>query len=103
MHNTRGCNGILPAIGAGHRAAAGPLAHADAVTDSIACGGPLVPRSPAQDRPGRGIAFGMILEPLDMADRAYMMQILPAPARMLYPFLIDRPWEKYASMLCAGT
>jgi hypothetical protein len=32
----------------------------------------------------RGIAFGMILEPLDEADRAYMKGILPAPVRMLY-------------------
>jgi hypothetical protein len=51
----------------------------------------------------RGIAFGMILEPLDEADRAYMMRSLPAPARMLYPFLIERPWKKYASTLRAGT
>jgi len=47
----------------------------------------------------RGIAFGMILEPLGDADRAYMMRSLPAPVRMLYPFLIERPWKKYASTL----
>ena len=51
----------------------------------------------------RGIAFGMILEPLDDADRAYMMRSLPAPVRMLYPFLIERPWKKYASTLRTGT
>jgi hypothetical protein len=51
----------------------------------------------------RGIAFGMILEPLNQADRAYMKHILPAPVRMLYPVLIDRPWKKYAATLRAGT
>src|SRR6516162_865117 len=51
----------------------------------------------------RGIAFGMILEPLGEADRAYMMRSLPAPVRMLYPFLIERPWKKYASTLRTGT
>jgi len=51
----------------------------------------------------RGIAFGMILEPLDEADRAHMMRSLPAPVRMLYPILIDRPWKKYASTLRNGT
>jgi hemerythrin-like domain-containing protein len=49
------------------------------------------------------IAFGMILEPLDDADRAYMKRVLPRPVRMLYPFLIDRPWKKYASTLRAQT
>jgi hypothetical protein len=51
----------------------------------------------------RGVAFGMILEPLDQADRAYMMGILPAPVRMLYPVLIQRPWKKYAATLRTGT
>jgi len=51
----------------------------------------------------RGIAFGMILEPLGEADRAYMMRVLPAPVRMLYPFLIERPWNKYAATLRTGT
>jgi hypothetical protein len=50
-------------------------------------------------RDKRGIAFGMILEPLDKADRAYMMSFLPAPVRMLSPFLIERPWKKYAATL----
>ena len=54
-------------------------------------------------RSKRGIAFGMILEPLDEADRAFMMRSLPAPVRMLYPILIDRPWKKYAATLRTGT
>jgi Hemerythrin HHE cation binding domain len=49
------------------------------------------------------IAFGMILEPLDQADRAYMMGFLPAPVRLLYPVLIERPYKKYASTLRTGT
>ena len=51
----------------------------------------------------RGIAFGMILEPLGEADRVYMKSGLPAPVRMLSPFLIERPWKKYATMLRTGT
>ena len=51
----------------------------------------------------RRIAFGMILDPLDEADRAYMKGLLPAPVRMLYPFLIERPWKKYANTLRTGT
>lgn len=51
----------------------------------------------------RGIAFGMILDPLGEADRAYMMGFLPAPVRVLYPLLIERPWKKYASTLRTGT
>jgi len=54
-------------------------------------------------RSKRGIAFGMMLEPLGEADRAFMMRHLPAPVRMLYPFLIERPWKKYASTLRNGT
>jgi hemerythrin-like domain-containing protein len=49
------------------------------------------------------IAFGLILDPLDDADRAYMKRVLPRPVRMLYPLLIDRPWMKYASELRAQT
>ena len=50
----------------------------------------------------RRIAFGMILDPLDEADRAYMKGFLPAPVRMLYP--LDRPTlKKYASTLRTGT
>jgi hemerythrin-like domain-containing protein len=51
----------------------------------------------------RRLAFGMILDPLDEADRAYMKGFLPAPVRMLYPLLIERPWKKYASTLRTGT
>ncbi len=51
----------------------------------------------------RGIAFGMILDPLGEADRAYMMRTLPAPVRLLSPFLVERPWKKYASTLRTGT
>ena len=51
----------------------------------------------------RRIAFGMILEPLDATDRAYMKGFLPAPVRMLYPFLIGRPWKRCASTLRTGT
>jgi hemerythrin-like domain-containing protein len=54
-------------------------------------------------RDKRGIAFGMMLEPLDEADRAHMMPSLPAPVRMLYPLLIERPWKKYAATLRNGT
>ena len=54
-------------------------------------------------RSKRGIAFGMILDPLGEADRAYMMKVLPAPVRLLSPFLIDRPWQKYAATLRTGT
>ena len=51
----------------------------------------------------RGVAFGMILEPLGETDRALMMRVLPAPVRMLYPLLIERPWKKYATTLRTGT
>ena len=51
----------------------------------------------------RGVAFGMMLEPLNQADRAYMMKHLPAPVRLLYPLLIDRPYKKYAATLRTGT
>ena len=51
----------------------------------------------------RGLALGMMLEPLDQADRAYMMKHVPAPVRMLYPFLVERPWKKYAATLRTGT
>jgi hypothetical protein len=51
----------------------------------------------------RGIAFGMILEPLGEADRSFMMRSLPTPVRMLSPFLIERPWKKYAATLRTGT
>jgi hemerythrin-like domain-containing protein len=49
------------------------------------------------------VAFGMLLEPLNEEDKAYMKGQLPAPVRILYPFLIQRPWTKYASTLRTGT
>jgi Hemerythrin HHE cation binding domain len=51
----------------------------------------------------RGIAFGMLCEPLGQDDRVHMMRSLPAPVRMLYPILIERPWKKYAATLRSGT
>jgi hypothetical protein len=54
-------------------------------------------------RDKRSIAFGMILDPLGEADRAYMKGFLPPPVRMLSPFLIERPWKKYATTLRTGT
>ena len=51
----------------------------------------------------RPIAFGMILDPLGEADRAFMKRTLPGPVRILYPLLIDRPWKKYAAMLRTAT
>jgi hemerythrin-like domain-containing protein len=51
----------------------------------------------------RSIAAGMMLEPLDAADRAYMMKHVPAPVRMLFPILVERPWKKYAATLRTGT
>ncbi len=54
-------------------------------------------------RDKKPIAFGMLLEPLNDADRAHMKRTLPPPVRLLYPLLIDRPWKKYASTLRNGT
>jgi hypothetical protein len=39
----------------------------------------------------------------EMGERAFMMHSLPAPVRMLYPILIERPWKKYASTLRNAT
>ena len=50
----------------------------------------------------RSITFGMVLDPLDDADRAFMMRILPPPVRLLSGLLIQRPWTKYASTLRAA-
>ena len=58
---------------------------------------------PQISRNMRGIAFGMILEPLGEADRTHMMRVLPAPVRILFPLLIGRPWKKYAGTLRTGT
>jgi hemerythrin-like domain-containing protein len=49
------------------------------------------------------VAFGMVLEPLDEDDKAYMKGHLPAPVRVLFPILIQRPWTKYAATLRTGT
>jgi hemerythrin-like domain-containing protein len=49
------------------------------------------------------IAMGMMLESLNDDDRAYMKSELPAPVRLLFPLLIDRPWKKYAATLRTGT
>jgi hemerythrin-like domain-containing protein len=54
-------------------------------------------------RKQRGIAFGMILDPLNEDERAYMKRGLPAPVRVLSPLMIDRPWKKYAYTLRSGT
>src|SRR6516162_8569907 len=51
----------------------------------------------------RAIAAGMMLEPLDADDRAYMMKHVPAPLRLLFPFLVERPWKRYAATLRTGT
>ena len=51
----------------------------------------------------RPIAFGMMLEPLSDAERAHMMRSAPGPLRMLTPFLLERPWKKYAATLRSGT
>lgn len=53
-------------------------------------------------REKRGIALGLLLEPLNEADRAYMKANLPAPVRLLYPVLIDRAWKRYAAQLRNG-
>jgi hemerythrin-like domain-containing protein len=49
------------------------------------------------------VAFGMLLEPLGDDDRAYMKSELPAPVRLLFPLLIQRPWNKYSDTLRNGT
>jgi len=51
----------------------------------------------------RAVAAGMMLETLDADDRAYMMKHVPAPMRLLFPLLVDRPWKKYAATLRTGT
>ncbi len=49
------------------------------------------------------VAFGMLLEPLDDDDRDYMKPHLPLPVRLLFPILIQRPWNAYANTLRNGT
>jgi hypothetical protein len=65
-----------------------------------AIGDHAVSQIPRQQRP---IAFGMILDPLGDDERAYMKRTLPAPVRVLSPWMIDRPWKKYASTLRTGS
>lgn len=56
-----------------------------------------IPRSKAP------IALGMLMEPLNDSDREYMKADLPAPVRLLFPLLVERPWKKYAQTLRSGT
>lgn len=49
------------------------------------------------------VAFGMLLEPLDESDREYMKADLPIPVRWLFGLMIQRPWNRYAKTLRAGT
>ena len=44
-----------------------------------------------------------MLDALDEEERAYMMKTIPAPMRMLLPFVIERPRRKYAATLRTGT
>jgi hypothetical protein len=32
-----------------------------------------------------------------------MLKAIPAPMRLLMPFLVERPWKKYAATLRTGT
>ncbi len=48
-------------------------------------------------------AFGMVTEPLTPEEATLMKSGLPAPVRLLYPILIDRPWKRYADKLRHGT
>ena len=54
-------------------------------------------------RKQRGIAAGMMLDALDGEERAYMLQSVPAPMRLLLPLMVERPWRKYAATLRTGT
>lgn len=49
------------------------------------------------------IAFGMILEPLNPTDQAYMLSNVPPPVKVLYRFVGKRAWNKYATTLRSGT
>lgn len=51
----------------------------------------------------RMIAFGMLLEPLNPADRAYMLSNVPPPVKVLYRLVGQRAWAKYAATLRSGT
>jgi hemerythrin-like domain-containing protein len=45
------------------------------------------------------IAFGMLLEPLSDEDRRYMLSEVPAPVKLLWRFVGQRNWRKYAARL----
>jgi hemerythrin-like domain-containing protein len=47
----------------------------------------------------RFIAFGMLLEPLDDADRAFMMAEVPGPVKLLWRFVGQGQWTRYAAKL----
>jgi hemerythrin-like domain-containing protein len=49
------------------------------------------------------VAFGMVMEPLNADEQTLMKSHLPTPIRLLYPLLIQRPWNKYADTLRNGT
>ncbi|HEX5018005.1 MAG TPA: hemerythrin domain-containing protein [Actinomycetes bacterium] len=49
------------------------------------------------------VAFGLLLEPLNDDDKAFMKSHLPAPVRLMFPLLIQRPWNKYSQKLRHGT
>jgi hypothetical protein len=51
----------------------------------------------------RMVAFGMILEPLNAADRTYMLSNVPPPVKVLYHLVGKRAWSKYATTLRSGT
>jgi len=70
--------GLLRAVEVGPGLVAGPFS------------GVLVGRLPPRD------------EPLDDDDRAYMKAELPAPVRLLFPLLIQRPWNTYRETLRNG-
>lgn len=48
-------------------------------------------------------AFGMILEPLNAADRTYMLSNVPPPVKILYRLVGQRAWDKYSTTLRKGT
>ena len=49
------------------------------------------------------IAFGMILEPLNAADRSYMLSNVPPPVKILFRLVGERAWDKYSTTLRTGT
>jgi len=55
---------------------------------------------PAKSRP---IAFGFLLEPLSPEDQAFLKRPLPAPVRLLFPVIMERPFKKYVATLRGGS